>query len=135
MKRAPSKPERNLIFGFVPRSPHSEVARHQREYLREAADRIERGESLAGLDHWFIACALRAFADRIPDAPKNPRGRKPEVDPGGLALRYAFLVDVKGMSKFQARGILADEANVSETAIMKALAKHPLAKLVTGKKT
>jgi len=106
---------KHLKYGFTPQDSHREIAEKQRAHLRRAADRIERGESLDGLYVPLIAYALRALADRIPDEPKRRPGRAAQVDPYGLALRYAM----SGMSQER----LAEEAGISVPALRKAIKK------------
>lgn len=102
-----------------------EYAERQRAHLRKAADRIERGESLDGLNAEFLAVALRAFADMIPDEPKKRKGRQPsKLNPVWAVLKYASLVRGKGMSKTEAIGLVAELAEVDADTVKKALKKQ-----------
>jgi hypothetical protein len=113
------------LFGFGAQTPQHLVAESQRRHLREAADRIERGESLEGLTPELIAVALRGFADRIPDAPRKGRGTPvKKLDPAGLELRFRALISGKRMTKAAAIANLAELSGASIEAITKALKKR-----------
>ncbi len=91
----------------------------QRGWLYRQAERIERGEPIE--DCKLVAACVRAFADRIPDAPKRARGQAPRIPRATLALDYAHLILSKGMTKTAARESLAQSHVVSIEALKRAL--------------
>lgn len=96
-----------------------------RRYFEALADRIEHGDpTLTKIDGISAAMAIRAYATQIPDVPRRGKGRLPEIDPGRLAIRFAKLHYLDGLSKTAAYGLLEEEFQVSITAIKKALKKH-----------
>lgn len=109
-------------------APHHAIALRQRRTLRDAADRIEAGESLQGLDPGIIAAALRGFADRIPNEPKKGRGHQPKVNRAWVKLKYQALIQGKCTGKNQAINAIADEAGISPQAVKKILKPKAAAK-------
>ena len=103
---------------------YAEVARSQRKYAREVADKIEHGGELDSMAGGFTAAILRAWADNLSDVQKRPRGQAPRFDAGNVALEFAALVKGKGVAKDSALGIIAGRYGVSVEAIRKSLRKH-----------
>lgn len=103
---------------------YAKVAQDQREWARNLADKIERGEPLdTGLDRKVAAAILRGWADNLPDtAPRKP-GQAPKVDAGEVAMQVAVL-RVQGIAKGRAIAQVAEDWGVSDEAIRKALKKH-----------
>ncbi|HEY0878140.1 MAG TPA: hypothetical protein VGE10_06780 [Zeimonas sp.] len=104
---------------------YARTAQEQRDYLRDIADQIERGESLDAMARAVVAVVLRAHAERIPDSPKRGRGRVPRINPSDVALEFEAMMRNPHVriSKFAAYQKLAARHDVSEEAIRQALAK------------
>jgi hypothetical protein len=103
---------------------YAEAARNQKTHLREAADRLERGESLDGMNKWLLAWALRNTADYMSEKEKRPAGQPPRIDPGGLALEFASMIVLEKMGVNEAHDALALRHGISIPAIKKSLEKH-----------
>lgn len=100
------------------------TAEGQAEFALEVAEKLQEGSQINAFEAGFAAAILRFWAEEMPKNLKRPRGQKPVIDPGEVALRYALFVNGKGMGKMEAIGILADENGVSDEAIRKALKKY-----------
>jgi hypothetical protein len=112
-----------LAFALTPQPAYRELAEAQRRLLRDAADRIERGDPLAGLQADFAAAAVRAFADRIPDEPprRRSRGRRPQkMDPEGVVLHYV-MYRLAGMNQSEAHAKIAEQACATIDAVKQVL--------------
>jgi hypothetical protein len=95
-----------------------DVAAAQRRELRDAADRIERGARLTAAQTMLAPAALRAFAKRIPDVERRPRGRpRYKLDPLWVSLMYHKLHVTQGLPKGAAVDRLCELTGVSESAI------------------
>lgn len=107
---------------------YARIANGQIGFFQELATKIETVEDLnSELSMWdriHAAGAIRAYASQIPTQQPRGRGKAPEIDPGALAIRFALLTEVKGIPEPEARGILADEFDVSVNAVNKSLRKY-----------
>jgi hypothetical protein len=103
---------------------YAAVIRRQRKYLRDAADRHESGDPLAATDRALAAWALHNAADRLSEAQPRPVGQPPIVDPGLLAMQFAFMVTKADMSDNKAHEALSEHHEISITAVKKALEKY-----------
>lgn len=117
-------PEPGIRFRTSPEE-YEKKARGQRIYFNELAAKIETGEAnMSLLDSIMAAGAIRAFASQIPLTEPRGKGQLPKVDPGSVAMEFASLVVIKGMSKNAAHEKLAEKWDVSVPAIKKALTKY-----------
>ena len=100
------------------------VVKAQRDFLGSVADRVESGEPVARAnERSLIAGILRAWANRIPDAPPEAGGKAPRIDPGFIAIHFACLVNGQGLERTAATAELASIYDVSPEAIGEAIAK------------
>ena len=83
------------------------------------ADRLERGEALAGFERETIAIGIREYVKTL-KPPARPRGARPKFDAGEATLRYGELVRA-GNKPAAAIGQIADNVGVSEEAVRKAI--------------
>ncbi len=98
---------------------YTQIARAQKKHACELADRIERGDSLTGLDANFAAVILRGWADNLPERQPRKKGHQSEVAYGDIALlvkAYAYR-----MSEAAAIRAVAELKGVSETTVKNAL--------------
>ena len=99
----------------------------QRRIIREAAACLDRGESLESMDKsskTFLAIVLQEAACRLSDEQPRPAGRPPEFDPGAVAISFAILTGPLKHGVTEAYEELAEDHDVSVTAIKKAVAKY-----------
>ncbi len=120
-------PEPGLTFLTNPEE-YERIARSQKAYFEELADKLITDAPLEELlntfDRVWAAGAIRAYASQIPLAEPRLRGQRPKVDPGAVALQYALKTIKQGTPKSVAIAELAEEWDVSDEAIRKALKKH-----------
>ena len=70
---------------------HERIARSQKDFLSEVADKIKSGEPLSEIEREWAAGAIRAFADSIPLSPKRKQGPAPKFCHATAAVNYAML--------------------------------------------
>lgn len=127
MPDSPLTPAEPLGEGFHRQPSAAEYqskAESQRRYFEDLADRVQRGcPTLVFIELITAAQAIRAYASQIPTARPRARGQAPKIDAAVVSVRFLEMV-LKGKSKFEAYGELAQQYGVSETSIKKAIKKH-----------
>jgi hypothetical protein len=121
MKR---KPDPSNIRCPLPPEEYAAYAASSREYIRELAATIERGEPLTErTEAMLVAKILRERADQIAD--KEP-GTRPDnkINYGDVATNYAILMNCTSMRKAAAIAYLAEANSVTKETITKAIDKY-----------
>ncbi|MCC5451690.1 hypothetical protein LMJ53_08120 [Rheinheimera sp. UJ51] len=99
---------------------HAETVKKQRAYIHSIAEKMETGKKLSSLESKWAAAVLRAAATRMSEVRPRNIG-KPSILPGDLAIHFNLKVVFDGLSRNKAIENLAEQFNVSETAIKKHL--------------
>ncbi|QOY61875.1 hypothetical protein INQ40_07815 [Lysobacter sp. H21R4] len=109
----------------MPDDEYREVAASQRQWVREMADTLERGETLSKLDLKVATAILRGWADNLPDKQRRKAGQAPRINPSDIALEFEAMTRNPNIptSANAAKEHLAEKYGVSVEAIRAALAK------------
>jgi hypothetical protein len=123
---APTAPsaENGRVEFSVSTDKHQMIVKAQRDFIDSIADRVEKGEPFhRAAERKLIAGMLRAWARQIPDVLPDTSGGAEKINPGYVAIHFAFLVNGQGRSKPAATAELAEIYEVSPEAIREAVAK------------
>lgn len=101
---------------------YERVAVNQKKFIRDMADKLESGEKLDSFESAVIAAVLRGAAEGINTQRTRPPG-KPAKMPGEICLLFALKTLFQGVSENAAIEALAEEYEVSTTAVKKRLGK------------
>ena len=112
------------IEWLTPDDEYESLAKSQKDFAKGIALKIERSETLDGLERRFAAGALRFWADNLPLRQKRKRGKQPQIDPADVAIHYACMVNGQGKKKTPAIAQLAEHYGVTTQAIEEALKKY-----------
>jgi hypothetical protein len=132
---APSAENGRVEF-HVSTEKHRLIVKAQRDFIDSIADRVEKGEPFERApERKLIAGMLRAWAKQIPDDLPNTRSEAERINPGYVAIHFAWLVNGQGRSKAAATAELAEIYDVSPKAIGVAIKKfeEPAMRLVPRK--
>lgn len=102
---------------------YARIAEREREWLRDMADAIERGQPLSEGHRVCIAAILRDRAEKIPQTLPRKRGQAPRINPSSIAMEFELLIRKTKLSKNAARERLAEKHGVTVEAIRIALSK------------
>lgn len=102
----------------------AQIHAKQRARARDIAERMQRGEKIDKADSAFAARALLAFSAQAFEPTPRKRGRQPTLNAEAVALEFYELVELRGMSRNRARGLLAEKHGVTPETIRTAATKH-----------
>ena len=74
-----------------------------REWAEAAAQKIENGDELTGMDRKLLSGIVRLWSAQLRDTPKKPAGRPRHVDYLLVTVYYWRMINVDGLSEPEAR--------------------------------
>lgn len=120
-----TKVKKNTTTRFsVSAAAYREVAIQTRKAYHDLAAMIERGATLNEHDRRTIAAVLRNAAGSLSTGAPKGEGQPAQYSHGSAALRWAWLQHHDGMKPTPARDQVAEEYEVSTTAIQNVIEEH-----------
>lgn len=100
------------------------TAKHQKELGLKIANKVEAEEVLKGMEAKMAAALIRAAANSIPNKQPKRIGAPPKFSSGEVVSLFLIKTKMAGKSNNKAHEELAEQFDVSTTAIKKCLEKY-----------